>query len=91
LQSGYVAAVTLLVASSKLDDDVRHAVLGNAGTLTSFRVGAEDAGYLAREFQPIFDNADLINLANRDIYVKLMIDGTPSIPFSVTITHTPAK
>jgi len=66
----------------QLEPDIRHAVLGNAATLISFRVGAEDAGFLAREFQPKFEVEDLINLPNRDIYLKLMIDGTPSQPFS---------
>lgn len=66
----------------QLDPDIRHAVLGNAGTLISFRVGAEDAPFLAREFQPTFDVEDLINLPNRNAYLKLMIDGTPSRPFS---------
>ena len=66
----------------QLDPDIRHAVLGNAGTLISFRVGPEDASNLAKEFQPKFDVEDLLNLPNHDIYLKLMIDGTPSKPFS---------
>ena len=66
----------------QLEPDIRHAVLGNAGTLISFRVGPEDAGILASEFQPTFEVLDLISLANRDLYLKLMIDGTPSPPFS---------
>lgn len=66
----------------QLEPDVRHAVLGNAGTLISFRVGAEDAQLLAREFQPTFHVLDLINLPNRHFYLKLMIDGAPSRPFS---------
>lgn len=66
----------------QLAPDIRHAVLGNAGTLISFRVGAEDAAHLAKEFQPTFGVEDLINLPNRAFYLKLMIDGTPSRPFS---------
>lgn len=66
----------------QLDPDVRHAVLGNAGTLISFRVGPEDAHLLAQEFQPTFGVLDLINLPNRHFYLKLMIDGAPSKPFS---------
>lgn len=66
----------------QLEPDVRHAVLGNAGTLISFRVGPEDAGLLAQEFQPTFDVEDLLNLPNRHFYLRLMIDGTPSRPFS---------
>lgn len=66
----------------QLDPKVRHAVLGNAGTLISFRVGPEDAHLLAQEFQPAFGVLDLINLPNRHFYLKLMIDGAPSKPFS---------
>jgi hypothetical protein len=71
----------------QLEPDVRHAVIANAGTLISFRVGAEDAPLLAREFEPVFNTVDLIGLPNRDIYIKLMIDGTPSRPFSATTFH----
>jgi hypothetical protein len=74
----------------QLEPDIRHAVLGNAATLISFRVGPEDAGILAREFQPKFEVEDLINLPNRDIYLKLMIDGTPSPPFSARAMHSAA-
>jgi len=66
----------------QLEPDIRSAVLGNAGTLVSFRVGAEDAPYLAKEFQPTFGVEDLVNLPNHHAYLKLMIDGTPSRPFS---------
>ena len=68
----------------QLEPDIRHAVLGNAGTLVSFRIGPEDAHFIAREFEPYFDHLDLMNLPNHDIYLKLMIDGTPSRPFSAT-------
>ncbi len=66
----------------QLEDDIRYAVLGNAGTLVSFRLGAEDAAVIAREFEPPFTKHDLLNLPNRNFYVKLMIDGMPSRPFS---------
>jgi hypothetical protein len=72
----------------QLEPDIRHAVLGNAATLISFRVGAEDAGFLSREFQPMFDVVDVINLPNRDIYLKLMIDGTPCQPFSASTINS---
>lgn len=74
----------------QLDPDIRHAVLGNAATIVSFRVGPEDAYVLADEFQPRFGVEDLINLPNRAIYLKLMIDGSPSPPFSAT-TISPAE
>lgn len=66
----------------QLDDDVRHSVLGNAGTLISFRVGPDDAAVIGREMQPVFETLDLLNLPNHYFYVKLMIEGAPSKPFS---------
>lgn len=67
---------------AQIDPGVRSAVIGNAGSLITFRVGADDAGSLARELQPTFDVEDLLNLPNRHFYTRLMIDGTPSRPFS---------
>jgi len=72
----------------QLTPDIRHAVLGNAGTLISFRAGAEDAPYLAREFNGVFNQTDLIQLPNHHIYLKLMIDGMPSLPFSAATLPT---
>jgi len=69
----------------QLEPDIRHAVLGNAGTLISFRVGAEDAPLLASEFLPKFEVLDLLNLPNYSMYLRLMIDGTPSAPFSAAL------
>lgn len=63
---------------------VRDAVFGNVGTLVTFRVGADDAEFLAKEFIPTFDETDLVNLTKYDIYLKLMIDGVASNPFSAT-------
>jgi type IV secretory pathway TraG/TraD family ATPase VirD4 len=74
----------------QLDPDIRHAVLGNAGTIISFRVGAEDAPYVAREFVGEFDETELVQLPNYRVYLKLMIDGSPSRPFSgVTLLPDP--
>lgn len=67
----------------QLDPAVRHAVLGNVGTVVSFRVGPEDAPRIAELFQPKFGAEDLINLPNRSAYLRLMIDGSPSRPFSI--------
>lgn len=68
----------------QLELEIRHAVLGNAGTLISFRLGAEDAGYISREFNGRFEVSDLLNLENHHIYLKVMIDGQPSKAFSAT-------
>ncbi|MEK9168384.1 MAG: type IV secretion system DNA-binding domain-containing protein [Patescibacteria group bacterium] len=69
---------------------VRDAVFGNVGTIACFRIGADDAEYLEREFTPEFVAQDLVNLAKYHIYVKLMIDGVASKPFSAE-TLEPAK
>jgi hypothetical protein len=76
----------------QLDERIRAAIFGNVGTLISFRVGAEDAKYLAREFHPIFHETDFMNLPNYQIYLKLMIDGRSSQPFSaVTLPPLPME
>jgi hypothetical protein len=67
---------------AQLDEKVRAAVLGNVGTVISFRVGVEDAELLAKAFYPVFGESDLVNLPNHCIYLKLLIDGAPSEPFS---------
>ena len=61
---------------------VRDAVFGNVGTMIVFRVGADDAEFLESEFDPEFTPQDLVNLPNYKIYLKLMIDGITSRPFS---------
>lgn len=65
-----------------LNTKVRDAVFGNVGTIICFRVGAEDAEFLEKEFEPDFMATDLVNLAKANVYLKLMIDGVASRPFS---------
>ena len=67
---------------TQMEEEVRDAVFGNVGTLVSFRVGAEDAEWLEREFTPEFMAQDLVNLGKYNIYLKLMIDGLAGRPFS---------
>lgn len=69
----------------QLDPSVRSAVFGNAGNLVVFRIGAEDAPYLAKELQPTFSVLSLLYLPNRNVHLKLMIDSAPTKPFSATI------
>src|SRR3989344_3740419 len=66
----------------QLDEKVSAAVFGNVCTIMCFRVGAADAEYLVKEFTPYFEEDDLVNLTKYDIYMKLMIDGVSSSPFS---------
>ncbi len=67
---------------AQMEETVRDAVFGNVGTIISFRVGAEDAEFLEREFLPEFNGSDLVNLSKYNIYLKLMIDGLAGRPFS---------
>ena len=67
---------------SQLDLQVRDAILGNVGTLMSFRLGLQDAELMAKEFYPDVSASDLVNLPNYNFYLKLMIDGAVSKPFS---------
>jgi DNA helicase HerA-like ATPase len=69
---------------AQLDEQIRAAIFGNCGTLVSFRVGAADAEMLAKEFYPTFDANDLIHLPRFSVYLKLMINGAISEPFSCT-------
>ncbi len=68
----------------QLDEVVRDAIFGNVGTIVSFRVGATDAEYLEKEFEPVFTMNDIVNLPKYNIYLKLMIDGISGDAFSAT-------
>jgi len=76
---------------SQLPEEVRKAIFGNVGTIITFRTGAEDARYLEPEFSPTFEVADFVNLPNYDIYLKLMIRGVTSQPFSATTLPFPEQ
>jgi hypothetical protein len=66
----------------QLDENVRAAVFGNVGTLICFRIGGADSEFVESEFTPTFEAADFVNLTKYEIYLKLMIDGVASRPFS---------
>src|SRR3989344_3207501 len=74
-----------------MEEEVRDAVFGNIGTLVTFRVGAEDAEFLEKEFAPDFTANDIVNLAFRQIYLKLTIDGVTSNAFSAMTMDTITK
>ncbi len=67
---------------SEKNSSVRDSIFGNVGTMIVFRVGADDAEFLEKEFEPEFIPQDIVNLPNFKIYLKLMIDGITSRPFS---------
>lgn len=68
----------------QLDEKVAPAVFGNVGTIISFRVGGADGEFLEKEYFPTFTQVDLVNLPKYEVYLKLMIDGVASEPFSAT-------
>lgn len=67
---------------TKESSAMRDSIFGNVGTMIVFRVGADDADFLEKEFAPEFVPEDIVNLPNYKIYLKLMIDGITSRPFS---------
>lgn len=68
----------------QMEEEVRDAVFGNVGTMAAFRVGSFDAEVLEKEFSPVFTATDIVNLGFAQVYLKLMIDGISSSPFSAT-------
>lgn len=66
----------------QLPEEVRSAVFGNAGTIISFRVGGSDADFLVKEFEPVFETNDMVNLDKFHIYIKLLVDGMSAPAFS---------
>lgn len=71
------------LVDNKGKDTVRDAVLGNAGTIVSFRIGPDDAEVLSKEFAPVFGAYDLINVEKYTAYIKLLIDNTAAKPFNM--------
>jgi len=69
---------------TQMSEEVRDAVFGNVGTMVTFRIGAYDAEYVEKEFEPEFMINDLVSLGFAQVYLKLMIDGIASRPFSAT-------
>jgi type IV secretory pathway TraG/TraD family ATPase VirD4 len=70
------------IRSEGIVGKIKDAVFGNVGTIITFRVGPEDAEYLAQEFYPPFNAQDIINLPKYNIYIKMIADGIPLKPFS---------
>jgi hypothetical protein len=78
--------VSLILANqylAQLDEPIRHAILGNVGTLISFRLGPDDARIISKELREVVSPADLLHLPNFSAYVKLMDGGAPTGAFSM--------
>jgi hypothetical protein len=63
--------------------EIKDAVFGNVGTMVSFKIGSEDAEFLVKEFAPVFNEYDLINIDKGTAYIKLLIDNSAARPFSL--------
>jgi len=74
---------------SQMTDSVRDAVFGNVGTTISFRVSADDAPILAKQFEPVFDQSDLIQMNNRHFVISMIINGEKVPAFSATTLSLP--
>ena len=82
LRKYHVGLITSTQYLHQLDRDIREAVIGNAGSLVSFRVGSKDAKYLSDEFDRVFSPSDLIRLHNTEFYIKMLINHEVTAPFS---------
>jgi hypothetical protein len=81
--------LNLIVANQfigQMEEEVKNAVFGNVGTVIGFRVGVTDANYLQHEFQPTFNESDLINIDKYNAYVKTNVHNEPVKPFSMDLT-----
>lgn len=75
---------------SQLQQNIKEAVFGNVGSMAVFRIGPDDAPYVAKQFEPTFTGQDMLHIDNYHAYVKLLADGRPITPFSIeTIPFTP--
>ncbi|MEI8130436.1 MAG: type IV secretion system DNA-binding domain-containing protein [bacterium] len=74
---------------AQLGEKIRDAVFGNVGSMAVFRVGPDDAEYLAKQFDPVFTPQDIIKLENRTAYAKMLVNGTPVKPFNIATFPPP--
>jgi len=86
--------LNLIVANQfigQMEEEVKNAVFGNVGSVISFRVGVTDANYLQHEYQPTFNEMDLINIDRFNAYVKTTVHNEPVKPFSMDMTKDMKK
>jgi hypothetical protein len=80
--------LNLIVANqfiSQLTADIKAAIIGNIGTIMTYRIGSEDAPVLEKEYAPIFSPEDLLNIEARTLYCKTQVNGKPIPPFSLNV------
>jgi len=69
---------------SQLEEKIKNAVFGNVGSMAVYRISTEDANFVEQQFKPIFTSSDIVKLDNFNSYVKMLVNGTPTKPFSMT-------
>lgn len=74
---------------AQLDEKIKDAVFGNVGSMAVFRIGAEDAEYLEKQFEPVFKAHDIMNIDNMNCYVKMLSQGKPVRPFNIEFSWPP--
>ncbi len=74
----------------QLEESIKKAVFGNVGSMVAFRIGSDDAEFMTKQFAPVFTEDDLLNIDNYNCYVKLLIRGKTSSPFSMK-TYPPVQ
>lgn len=74
---------------AQLEEGIRDSIFGNVGSIAAFRVGSEDANFLEKQFEPVFTANDLINIPNRQSYLRVLANGTPQKPFSISTIAPP--
>lgn len=67
----------------QLHEDISKAVFGNAGSIAAFRVGSEDGEFLAKQFEPVFTAQDLVNIDNRNLFIRLLMNNELTKPFNM--------
>ncbi len=74
---------------AQLSDEIKNAVFGNVGNMAVYRVGADDAEYLAKQFEPVFNASQIMNIDNYSAYIKMLVRGVPSKPFNIKASLPP--
>jgi len=74
---------------AQLEENIKDAVFGNVGSICAFRVGAEDGEYLEKQFAPVFSASDLMNVDNRNAYLRLLVNGKPAKSFNIEVPPPP--
>ncbi len=74
---------------AQLDEKIRDAVFGNIGSIACYRIGADDAEFMEKQFSPEFTAKDIMNIENRHAYLKMLVNGKPVKPFDIRAMPPP--